>query len=73
MVKLNEREMRTYTHIITQVIPYLAPGDYAAKAFFGNEPTVARVVRRLREETVAGNIPRVSLIGSESAEGYRLV
>lgn len=72
MIRLTNDEQRVFTDIINNVIPNLIAGNYFAKDFFGTEPTCSRVVRRLYEEVVAGNIARVSLIGSKSAEGYHV-
>ena len=72
MVTLTTDEMQAYNMIINHVIPGLMPGNYKARDFFGNDPTVPRIVRRIYEEVKAGNIARVALIGSKSREGYRI-
>ena len=65
--------MRTFTNIINQIIPNLPAGIYMARDFFGNDSTSPGVVRRFYEETLAGNISRVTLIGNTSAEGYQII
>lgn len=72
MIKLTNDEYKVYMNIANNVIPGLTAGKYYAKDFFGSEPTCARVVRRLYEEVVAGNVARVSLVGTKSAEGYHI-
>lgn len=72
MVTLTTDEMKVYNTIVNHIIPRLVPGNYMARDFFGNDPTVPRIVRRIYEEVKAGNIARVALIGSKSREGYRI-
>ena len=70
MITLTPNEQKKFDEIVTNVIPNLSTGKYMAKDFFGKEPVSPRIVRRIYEETVNGNIPRVSLIGKKSEEGY---
>lgn len=72
MVTLTTDEMKVYNTIVNHIIPRLVSGNYMARDFFGNDPTVPRIVRRIYEEVKAGNIARVALIGSKSREGYRI-
>lgn len=72
MITLNTDEQRVFTNIVTNVIPNLNAGDYLAKDFFGVEPVCPRIVRRLYEEVSAGMVAKTSLVGTKSAEGYRV-
>ena len=73
MITLTTDAQRVYTDIMTNVIPNLTSGDYSAKDFFGAEPVCPRIVRRLYEEVSVGTVARTSLVGTKSAEGYRVV
>ena len=73
MIKLTTNEQRVYANIITNVIPNMAAGNYFAKDFFGVEPANPRIVRKIYEEVVKGNIARTSLIGTKSKHGYKVV
>lgn len=72
MIKLTTDEDKVFTNIVNNVIPNLPSGDYLAKDFFGKEPVCPRIVRRLYEEVSAGTVNRTSLVGTKSAEGYRI-
>lgn len=73
MITLNSDEMKVYELIINDVIPGLMPGDYKAREFFNGNPTVPRIVRRIYEETKAGNLSGLSLVGRKSADGYKVI
>ena len=49
MITLNSNEMKVYGMIINYIIPGLAPGNYMARDFFGNTPSIPRIVRRICE------------------------
>lgn len=72
MITLNSNEMKVYRMIINYIIPGLAPGNYMARDFFGNTPSIPRIVRRICEEVKAGNLSKVSLIGRKSSDGYKI-
>lgn len=72
MVTLTTDEMKVYNMIVNHVIPGLKPGDYKARDFFNGNPTVPRIVRRIYEETKAGNLSGLSLVGQKSADGYKV-
>lgn len=73
MIKLTTNEQRVYVNIITNVIPKLARGNYYAKDLFGTEPVNPRIVRRLYEEVINGSVARISLVGTKSKDGYKVV
>lgn len=72
MIKLTANEQRVYTNIVTNVIPNLSAGNYFAKDFFGIEPANPRIVRKIYEEVVNGNVARTSLVGTKSKNGYKV-
>jgi len=49
MITLNSNEMKVYRMIINYIIPGLALGNYMARDFFGNTPSIPRIVRRICE------------------------
>ncbi len=73
MITLNSDEMKVYELIINHVIPGLTPGNYKARDFFNGNPTVPRIVRRIYEETKAGNLSGLELAGRKSVDGYKVI
>lgn len=71
-MKLNNYEKIIYNGIVDVIIPTMSPGIYTARDFFGTQPATPRIVRYLYEQTKAGNINHLSLVGTHSAEGYRI-
>lgn len=72
MMKLTTNEERVYLKIVTSIIPDMAAGNYFAKDFFGVEPVNPRIVRKIYQEVVKGNIARTSLLGTKSKHGYKI-
>ena len=72
MSKLNNIEQITYDQKICSKIQDLPPGKYYISEFFGEDPSVPRIAKKLCEDVVAGVHPRVRLAGLYSRDGYIL-
>ena len=68
-MKLNKNEAAAYTVMIQKIFS-LPKGKYHFRDFAAPAPACPRLARKLFEETVAGNIACLQLIGSKSADGY---
>ena len=71
-VILNSNEKADYNCILAQ-IPALQPGIYYFRDFFPGRSASPRVGRRLCEEVVSGNLPRLRLAGKLAKEGYAVI
>ena len=68
-LKLNNNEAAAYTVMIQKILS-LPKGRYHFRNFAAPAPACPRLARKLFEETAAGNIACLRLIGGKSADGY---
>ena len=68
-IKLNRNEAAAYTVMIKKILS-LPKGQYYFRTFAAPLPSSPRLARKLFEETAAGNIACLRLVGSKSANGY---
>lgn len=70
MIILTTDEERIYNRKFVATLPYMLPGTYRIKDFFGSDPSVPRIARKFYEDVVNQRFSNVSLAGVRSCEGY---
>ena len=72
-VKLNSVEKREYFAYVEEVIPNLDQGIYYFANFFTGRSASPRLARYLFEQVCLNKYPHMTLVGTTSAEGYRII